>query len=338
MNRYEKISQDLRRIAANSSRAIQDREKVAFVQYMRKVAMGEVPVDGDPDQYTPEAVVMREQALSLAQAQAELQRANEDAQELQEAQQQATFELQQAQQVQQEAQQTIEQLQQESQQAQQQAQQAQEAAVSAEQNAAEQATAKMQISNRLSQIRQALADLVSQDALTEEGVGFGEQAGPGVAQTQVQQQQQAEAEQQAAMQQQAAEGGQEGARGSEKEAVREAEEAERAQEHADVQTAQAEQAAQKIGSLAYGGSAMLNRFGQVQQSAFGRLKSGIQQAFRSSPVKQPSGPGGMTEAAIELTATHHPDLKNRTGNPYTGNLFPHKKTASIALVRRLRGR
>lgn len=129
-------------------------------------------------------------------------------------------------------------------QAQLEAQQAQEQALMSEENAAVQAEAKMRVAMRVQQMRQALAELASQDVLAEEGMGSGQVAGPGSAapvMTMTQQQAQvappeevaAAAEQEAA----AVEGAP-----TTPEAAKETEEAQRANQEADQQTQQAAQA------------------------------------------------------------------------------------------------
>lgn len=118
--------------------------------------------------------------------------------------------------------------------AQQQIQEAQQLAASSEENAAQQADAKMRLAMRIQQLRQTLADVVSSDPVQEEGVGFGEQAGPGAPHTTQQQAQQQQAEQEQATAEQAAEPG--GAKKQKEQA-----EAQRAQGQADQQAQQAQQ-------------------------------------------------------------------------------------------------
>jgi len=191
---------------------------------MRKIAneMAQVPEVGTE---SPEAVIMRDQALSLAQAQAELQNASAQAEELK-------AQLMQAEQVATEAQAS-------EQQVTEQAGQAMEAANSATANAAAQADAKMRLSMRINEMRQQLADIVSTDPVAEEGLGTGEVAGPGAPQT-AEQQAQAAQEEEMMAQEEAAQSAPPSAK-----ATKEVTQAQRAQQEAAKQTAQAEQAVGK---------------------------------------------------------------------------------------------
>ena len=118
----------------------------------------------------------------------------------------------------------------------QQAQQAQQMAASSEENAAQQADAKMRLAMRIQQLRQTMADLVSSDPVQEEGVGFGEEAGPGAPVTTQQQAQQEQAQQEQATAEQAQQPG--GAKQQ-----KEVAEAQRAQGQADQQAQQVQGAA-----------------------------------------------------------------------------------------------
>jgi bacterioferritin (cytochrome b1) len=204
------------------------------------------PVGTEP----AEQVIMREQQLALREAQGQLQHQAMRAQHLEQqtlmAQQQAESagaEAQNAQQQMQMAQQQAQQAQQEAEQAGQQAQQAMEQAAGSQENAAQQADAKMRLAMRIQQFRQQLADIVAQDPVMEEGLGFGEQAGPGAPTTTAQQQQQA-AQQQQEQQQALAQ-----KPPTPREAAREKEEAARAQQQAQQQAEQA----QAVEAAAQGG-------------------------------------------------------------------------------------
>lgn len=118
-----------------------------------------------------------------------------------------------------------------------QAHMATEQAQLASEQAAQQADAKMRLSIRIQQLRQNLADIVSQDPVQEEGVGFGEQAGPGTIAT---------SSQQNAVAQQAAAMDPTGGMGAAPtdEAAEQQSEAANAQAEAQKQTAQAQQKTQ----------------------------------------------------------------------------------------------
>lgn len=118
-----------------------------------------------------------------------------------------------------------------------------QAQVHAEQ-AANEADAKMRLSIRIQQMRQSLADTVAQDPVQEEGVGFGNPAGPGTIQTQTQNN--AMAQEAAAMDPTAGTGA-----APTQEAAKQQGEAAGAQQEAKKQTAQA-QAATKQASAPKG--------------------------------------------------------------------------------------
>lgn len=188
-----------------------------------------------------EAYLLRTQAQQIEQHQAELGQAR---QELAATQQMAAASGMQAEQ----AQATTQQLQAELEQAHAAAEQATamtseavERAAMAEENAAQQAVAKMDVSMRIQQMRQQLADLAATDPVAEEGLGFGTQAGPGSPQTAVQQQQMAE---QAAMMDPTGGTGQ----APTGEAAEQQGEAVNAQQEAQKQTAQAQEASTKPAS------------------------------------------------------------------------------------------
>lgn len=188
-----------------------------------------------------EAYLLRTQAQQIEQHQAELGQAR---QELAATQQMAAASGMQAEQ----AQATTQQLQAELEQAHAAAEQATamtseavERAAMAEENAAQQAVAKMDVSMRIQQMRQQLADLAATDPVAEEGLGFGTQAGPGSPQTAVQQQQMAE---QAAMMDPTGGTGQ----APTGEAAEQQGEAVNAQQEAQKQTAQAQDASTKPAS------------------------------------------------------------------------------------------
>lgn len=185
-----------------------------------------VPV-GPPGSEPLSVVLGREQLLQSAQLMAE----NQD------LRQRADFAAQQQLQQQQAVESLTaenQSLQQQSQMAADQAHMATEQAQQMSEQAAQQADAKMRLSIRIQQLRQNLADIVSQDPVQEEGVGFGEQAGPGTVMT---------SQQQAAMAQQAAAMDPSGGAGGAptEEAAEEQQEAANAQQEAQQQTAQAQQ-------------------------------------------------------------------------------------------------
>lgn len=185
-----------------------------------------------------ESVVANEAGLALAQAQNEAAflrgQAAQQQQQTAQVQQQLEATSMQAQQ----AQQQLAMVQQQADMNAQQAQQATQMATQAQGEAAAHADAKMRLAMRIQQFRQQMADLVSQDPVTEEGA----MPEPGTPQPQTapQQQEQAAAEQQAAEQQ----GAQVGPPASAK-AAKEVDQAQRAQQKAEVQTAQAQQVEQE---------------------------------------------------------------------------------------------
>jgi rubrerythrin len=153
----------------------------------RKSAQEMVPAPGSEP---IESYVQREHQLSLAQSEAERQ---DLAARLQQAQNTAAQVQMMAEQSNMSAQQAAMQASQAMQQAaaqQQMAQAAQTATTQAQAQAAAEAEAKMRLSVRLSQIRQQLANMASQDAAGEEGLGMPAVAGPGDVSTATQQQQQ----------------------------------------------------------------------------------------------------------------------------------------------------
>lgn len=185
-----------------------------------------VPV-GPPGTEPLSTVLGREQLLQSAQLMAENQdlRQRMDLAGQQQLQQQAAVESLTAE---------TQNLQQQAQMAADQAHMATEQAQQMSEQAAQQADAKMRLSIRIQQLRQNLADIVSQDPVQEEGVGFGEQAGPGTVMTS--QQQSAMAQQAAAMDPSGGAGG-----APTEEAAEEQQEAANAQQEAQQQTAQAQQ-------------------------------------------------------------------------------------------------
>lgn len=175
----------------------------AFKLARRKWAQeGAVPPPGSEP---IEAYVQREHQLSLAQSEAEKQ---DLAVRLQQAQGAAAQSRMMAEQSTMAAQQAAVQASQAMQQAaaqQQMAQAAQTATTQAQAQAASEAEAKMRLSIRISQIRQQLANLASQDPSAEEGLASPTQVGPGEVSTPNQQQQaQQQAISQLAAEQQAA--------------------------------------------------------------------------------------------------------------------------------------
>ncbi len=141
----------------------------------------------EPGSETPEAYTQRETALALQQAKAEAMAHADRARQLEEVALSSQAEAQnaaaQSELSQQEAASSTE----AAQNAQMEAAEARELATMSQENAAQQADAKMRLSMRIQQMRQQLADLVSSDPVQEEGVGFGEEAGPGSPLTESQQ-------------------------------------------------------------------------------------------------------------------------------------------------------
>ena len=124
----------------------------------------------------------------------------------------------------------------------------QQQAMDAETRAAQHATQKMQLGMRVQQMRQALAEIATQDPVTETASGASDLAAQGAPATPDQIQQQAAAEEQAAA-------GGEGGEAPPAEAQEEAEQAARAQEDAQQQTAQAENALSGAPAVARAGAA-----------------------------------------------------------------------------------
>lgn len=242
-------------------------------------ASGPIPVP-EVGTETPEAVIDRDQALTLAQTQAELEATSAKAKELQE-------QLMEAERVTNQAQVTAEM-------SQAQAGEAMEAATSATANAAAQADAKMRLSMRINEMRQQLSDIVSSDPVTEEGIGTGEVAGPGTPQTAAQQGQEALV----AEQEQAAAAEAAGAGGDKKpvpaKAAKEVDQAQRAQVNAVQQTAQAEQATS--GKTASKDSDMSPR-----DAANAKLDKWVDSYDKSKTKKRVGGPaavGGITAGGV----------------------------------------
>lgn len=179
------------------------------------------------------AATMQQQAAELAHARQELAATREQATT-------ASMQAEQAEATTQQLQQSLEQAQMSAQEAQASATQAVEQATMAEESAAQQAVAKMNLSMRIQQMRQMLADMASSDPVAEEGLGFGAQAGPGTPATATQQQMAAE---QAAMMDPAAGGAPGAPAGASGDPAAEQQgEAVRAQQEAQKQTAQAQSA------------------------------------------------------------------------------------------------
>jgi rubrerythrin len=197
----------------------------AFKLARRKMAQEGMAVP-PPGAEPIEAYVQREHQLSLAQSEAEKQ---DLMARLAQSQQMALQSQAAAEQANMAAQQSAQQASMAGQQAaaqQQAAQAAQMAATQAQAQAASEAEGKMRLSVRISQIRQQLANLASQDPVTEEGLST-------LTPQQQQAQAQAQATQQMAAQQMAAEQ-QGGPRAKEETA-----QAQRAQQEAEVQSQQA---------------------------------------------------------------------------------------------------
>ena len=227
-----------------------------FMLSLKKVAAGE-PL-GVPEAGTEpaESVIMREQALALAQTQAELDANSQRAQELEERLMQAEdF----ASQVDAQAQESTAR-----------AGEAMESASMAEANAAAQADAKMRLAMRINQMRQQLADIVSSDPVMEEGVGTDEVAGPGTPQTSAQQAQVAEEE--AALADEADAAAATTQSGSK--VKKEVGQAERAQNEADRQKAQAAGALQKAAADFGSNSNVVRRWGQLHSKKYTQKEVG----------------------------------------------------------------
>lgn len=181
-----------------------------------------------------EAFLLRTQAQQIQQKDQELAAARQELSGAQEQAMTASMQAEQGQATVQQLQGELESHQMAAQEAQATATQATEQAAMAEENAAQQAVAKMNLSIRVQQMRQSLADMASSDPVAEEGLGFGTQAGPGTPQTAMQQQ---------AAQQQAMAMDPTGGTGAAptEEAAQQQEEAATAQQHAQQQTAQAQE-------------------------------------------------------------------------------------------------
>lgn len=192
-----------------------------------------------PGADSPESYIAREQQLAAQQAMAEAAHAKTVSMQSAQAAQQAQAEAQAAQQQLQESQAQLEQMQQQAQQASQAQIQAQQAASEAEARAAEHSISKMQLGMRVNQMRQALANLVMQDPVSEHAATVSDLAAQGQPAT-PQQQQEAEMAQQQAAAMDPAQGG----APPSADAQQEAQEAQNAQQHAEVQGAQAQQAQQ----------------------------------------------------------------------------------------------
>lgn len=212
--------------------------KVAAAIKTARRKLAEVAAGGvvpPPGSEPVEATMQREHQLSLAQSEAEKQ---DLMARLAESQQMVEQHMAAADQANQAAQQASEQASMASQTAaaqQQAAQDAQTAATQAQAQAAAEAEGKMRLSIRLSQIRQQIANIASQDPAAEEGMGAAGPAGAGSVATAPQQQAaaQEQAMQEMAQQQMAAE--QQGGPKAKKETAQ----AQRAQQEAQIQGHQA---------------------------------------------------------------------------------------------------
>jgi hypothetical protein len=189
-----------------------------------------------PNNDSPDAYVARERQLQLDQAVQELAHTKMQLNQTAMMAQQAQAEGQQAQQQLQETDQQIQEVQAQADEANQAAQASQQQAVEAEGRAAQHATQKMQLGMRVQQMRQALAEIATQDPVTETASNANDLAAQGAPATpdQIAQEQ----EQAAAAEEQAAAGGE---APPPADAQKEVEQAQRAQEEADQQTGQAEQ-------------------------------------------------------------------------------------------------
>lgn len=174
----------------------------------QKLAADNVPKPGPNAVVVPpagsepiEATLLREQQLALAQAQAERDHVMGQAKALQDQLLLTSTQAESLQAENQMQQDQMMQIQQQADQANMVAQQSQQDAAMHAENAAQQANAKMRLAMRIQQFRQQLAELIAPDPVQEEGVGFGEEAGPGQPVTTGQMaQEQAMAEQQQAQQ------------------------------------------------------------------------------------------------------------------------------------------
>lgn len=191
-----------------------------------------------------ESYLLRTNASTMQQQTAELAHARQELSAVREQATTATMQAEQAEATTQQLQQSLQEAQGAAQEAQMAATQAVEQATMAEESAAAQAVGKMNLSMRIQQMRQMMADMAASDPVAEEGLGFGQQAGPGSPQTATQQQMAAE---QAAMMDPAAGGApgapQDGSGGGQGDPAAEQQgEAVRAQQEAQKQTAQAQHA------------------------------------------------------------------------------------------------
>jgi hypothetical protein len=193
----------------------------------------------DPAADSPEDYVTREKQLGLEQAARELAHTKMQLTQVSTAAQQAMAEGQQAQE-------QLAQAQEEAAVATQQAQETQAQAIEAEGRAAEHATQKMQLGMRVQQMRQALAEIATQDPVSETGASVDDLAAQGAPTTPDQMEEQALAEEEAA----AAE-----APPAKAKDVKEVEEAGRAQDEAAKQTAQATKAVAPAATPAMGAPA-----------------------------------------------------------------------------------
>jgi hypothetical protein len=204
---------------------------------IQKIAQVVVP---PPTSDSPEAYVARERQLQLDQAAQELahtkMQLNQTAMAMQQAQQDGMAAQDQAAQLDQQLQETQAMLDQSSQESQTHQQQA----VEAETRAAEHATQKMQLGMRVQQMRQALAEIASQDPVSETAANVNDLTAQGAPATpdQVAQEEEAMAVEEAAAAAPPA---------PPAKAEKEIEQAERAQQEADQQAAQA---AQQVGGPA----------------------------------------------------------------------------------------
>lgn len=185
-----------------------------------------------------EAYLLRTQAQQIQQHQAELEATRAELEATQQMASAASMQAEEAQASSQQLQAQLEEANAAAAEASQASAQAVEQAAMAEENAAQQAVAKMDLSMRIQQMRQMLADMAASDPVAEEGLGFGTQAGPGTPQTAMQQQM---AAQQAAMMDPTGGTGQ----APTAEAAQQQEEAVNAQGEAQKQTAQAQEASSK---------------------------------------------------------------------------------------------
>lgn len=208
----------------------QAQKMAALVKAARLKKQAQGVVVPPPNMDTPEAYVAREKELQLAQTQAELAATKMQLNQTAMAAQQAAQQAQETEQALQETEMQADQAAQSAEQAAQMSQAAQQQAIDAETRAAEHATKKMQLGMRVQQMRQALAEIATQDPVTETAAGASDLAAQGAPATPEQIEEEQAAEEAAA------------APPLDDEAMEEAAEAERAQADAAEQTAQAENA------------------------------------------------------------------------------------------------